>query len=512
MGESESIAVDLFKSGISLFLGSILGTFGTFISRTISARFLTPDSYGALALGLSIVTASATIVLLGLDQGLGRNLPRYDQREDKRRILLAAFTTSVPVAILGGVVLILIGPALGSVFSDDLLTGRIFRLLGFALPWIVLMKLCIGGIQGLEYSFPRVFVQDFTIPATRLGLLGIVIYLGFGATGIATAFVLSFFAAAVMAIYFLLKQGPIYKLSDIQFRGLTRERWRLLSFTIPLTITGVMSILFSNIDNLMIGYLSTTANVAKYDIAYLLSNFLVVVLGSFLFLFMPIFSRLHSEGKEDKMKVAYTLVTKWVFIITFPLLLIFVMFPEAVIGLTFGQEYVSGSIALIVLSIGFFSNVATGPNGNALIALGETRFIMFVNIFVAITNLVLNLLLIPRYSILGAAVATASSYALLNILCSLQLHAKTGIHPLSSSALKLIVGSVFSLAVVYNLTPRSSVGEYFWPLIVILAFLFLYLLLVLWLARFTQEELEIVGLIETRTGIDLGLLKQLLRT
>lgn len=511
MDVSESIVADLFKSGVFLFTGSILGTVGTFLARTVSARFLTPDSYGTLALGLSIVTASATIVLLGLDQGLGRYLPRNERRDDQRQLLLAAFTTSIPISIFAGGVLVVFGPTIGGVFSDDVLIGRIFRLLGFSLPCIVMMKLCIGGIQGLEHSFPKTVVQDFTIPATRLAFLIIVIYLGSGAIGITTAFVLSFFAGAVTSGYFLLRYGPMSKLSEIQVRRLNPQRRRLLSFTLPLTITGIMSIVFSNIDTVMIGYFSTTANVAKYDVTYLLSNFLVLILGSFLFLFLPIFSRLHSEGREDKMKDIYTLVTKWVFIIALPLLLIFVVFPETVIGITFGQKYVSGALVLVVLSFGFFANVTTGPNGNALIALGETRFIMFVNIFVAIVNFGLNLFLIPRYTILGAAIATAVSYALLNILCSLELYSETGIHPINSSTVKLIIGSVLALLLVYNLTPQVGSGEYLWSLVVVLLFLFLYLFLVIYLVGFTKEEIDIIERIETRMGIDLGLLKQLLR-
>lgn len=511
MEDSDNIIGDLFKSGVILFIGTAIGTMGTFLARTVSARFLTADTYGALALGLSIVTALASIVLLGLDQGLGRYLPRNERMDDQRRLLLAAFTTSIPVAFLAAGTLVLFGPTIANVFSDDVLTGRIFRLLGFALPFIVIMKLCIGGIQGLEHSFPKTLVQDFTIPVTRLGFLALVIYFGSNAIGITTAFVLSFFVGAVAGGYFLLRYSPISRLSEVQLKGLNTQRRRLLSFSIPLTIMGLMSIVFSNIDTLMVGYFSTTANVGIYDVSYLLSNFLVVILGSFLFLFMPIFSKLHSEGREDKMDDVYTLVTKWVLIITLPLLLVFVAFPETVIGITFGEKYVPGSLVLVVLSFGFFSNVMTGPNGNALIALGETRFIMLVNAFVAIVNFGLNLILIPRFSILGAAVATAVSYTLLNSLSSLELFSETGIHPVSLSAVKLIVGSVLALVVTYNLVPRLGRGYYVWSMFVVLSFSVVYPLVVLSLVEFTEEEIEIVGQVETRVKTDLELLKKLMR-
>ncbi|WP_306059963.1 polysaccharide biosynthesis C-terminal domain-containing protein [Natronococcus wangiae] len=75
-----------------------------------------------------------------------------------------------------------------------------------------------------------------------------------------------------------------------------------------------------------------------------------------------------------------------------------------------------GNIELIVLPSGFYLHTLIGPNSKLLLAIGETRAMMKASIQSAILNITLNYLLIPQYSIMGAALATAGSYVVLNII------------------------------------------------------------------------------------------------
>lgn len=511
MRDSNGLIAQLFKSGIFLFIGSIFSTFGGFLARTITARFLTTDEYGAIALGLSIISASTTIVLLGLDQGLGRYLPRQESETIQRRFLSAAFSTAIPISILAGLLLFGFGPTLGKLIFDNVMVGQVFRIFGLAIPCIVTMNLCIGGVQGMEKSLPKTLAKDFTIPVTRLGAIGIVLYIGGTTLGFASAFVISFLAGSAVGVYFLIRYLPISEVSDIQLRGLEKERLELLSFAIPLTLTGVMHIVFSNVDTLLVGYFLTTSDVGVYDVAYLLSNFIVVILSSFLFLFMPIFSRLHSTGEQEQMNDIYSLITKWVVIISIPLLLIFIIFPSIVISVTFGQDYTGGSIALSILALGFFTNTATGPNGNALMAVGKTRFITLTTTAVAVLNFCLNIFLIPRIGVLGAAIATALSYSALNVANSLELFRKYGIHPLNVSTIYLISASSVLLGASYSITEVIGFEEVVFKFVVLMFFIIIYPILALIIVDFDSKEIKMVSRFESRIGIDLTLIKRFMR-
>lgn len=511
MNDRKSIATQLFKSGIFLLIGSVVGSLGGFLGRTITARLLPTGTYGALALTLSILTASATIILLGFDQGLGRYLPRRDEPTEQRTFLIAAFSTSAPIAVVVGFLFVWAGPTIGSAFSDNIVVGRMFRFLGIALPCIVITRLCIGGIQGLELTLPKTIVQDFTVPVSRLSLIGLVILVGVTTTNIVLAYLFSFIAGAIVACYFLIKSAPLSWHGALTVHKLGRKRRELLSFSIPLTITGVMSVVFSNIDTVMLGYFTTTTEVGIYDVAFLVAKFLVVILGSFLFLFMPLFSRLHSEGEGDKMEHIYTLVTKWVFIISLPLFMLLTWFPDTVIGLTFGQNYVSELPILGVLALGFFTNVSTGPNGNAMIALGETRFIMLINVSVALLNLILNGLLIPRFSVLGAAIATATSYMILNIGTSIGLFLETDIQPINIPLAKLFGIAMIYFGAIEGIFTLANIGSYLLDLIAFSFFMLVYPFIVLWGVEFQSSEISVLDEIEDQVGVGLGFLKRLMR-
>jgi Na+-driven multidrug efflux pump len=101
------------------------------------------------------------------------------------------------------------------------------------------------------------------------------------------------------------------------------------------------------------------------------------------------------------------------------------------------------------IAIGFFTHAVPGPNVNALTATGKTRLIMWDNLAAGDTNIVLNVLLIPQYGLLGAAIATAVAYGGLNLLYSVQLYRLTGIHPVTLSLLKPATAGLASMLVIY---------------------------------------------------------------
>jgi O-antigen/teichoic acid export membrane protein len=123
--------------------------------------------------------------------------------------------------------------------------------------------------------------------------------------------------------------------------------------------------------------------------------------------------------------------TKWAFIATFPAFLTFVVFPGDVLAIFFEDGARQASLAFVVLACGFFTNAAFGRNRETLSGLGRTKLIMVANGVAYVLNILLNLLLIPVYSYVGAAVASAISYISLNLLIYVFLRSQFDISPFS---------------------------------------------------------------------------------
>ena len=93
----------------------------------------------------------------------------------------------------------------------------------------------------------------------------------------------------------------------------------------------------------------------------------------------------------------------------------------------FGNSFKSGAFILVILALGQFINVITGSVGYLLMMSGNERLLRNNIIFIAVLNLTLNLLLIPKYGILGAAISTSVSLALQNIISMVIVKYRLGI-------------------------------------------------------------------------------------
>jgi O-antigen/teichoic acid export membrane protein len=202
------------------------------------------------------------------------------------------------------------------------------------------------------------------------------------------------------------------------------------------------------------------------------------------------------------MRRIYQLVSKWILFGTLPIFLVFLFFPATIIRYTFGSEYISGAFALSVLSVGFLVHSFAGLNGNSLISIGRVRAVMFDTTFAALLNLVLNIILIPQYSYIGAAIATTTCYILLNALFLIHLYRETGTHPFRRES--LVPGlTVLLVWTVLFLILRPALDTLSLLIVEISIFLVLYPVLILALGGVESEDIDLLKMFGQRVGIDL---------
>ncbi|MFB6078506.1 MAG: flippase [Halarchaeum sp.] len=494
----------LFKGGGVVFAGIVLELGVSFVGKILIARYLGRASYGGVSLGIITAAIASTLVLLGLNTGIARYLPRDEGASARRSVLVSAFRIAVPLSVVLGGVLALLAPFLSThVFHDSSLTP-ILRVFSISIPFAAVMKLSLGAVQGRQLPAPKVMLQNITLPVSRLLGIAVVLLVGLGTIGVSYAYLASYVLAALVGCYYLYTRTTLFE-TDIAVVGRERE---LLVFSLPLAMSAAMTIILSDTDMYMLGALQGTASVGLYNVAYPLAQLLTTALGSFGFLFMPALSELEAAGEETQMRRLYQLVTKWVVVATLPVFLLFVVFPDSTIRYTFGVEYLPGAAALAVLSVGFFVNAAFGLNRGALTSLGHTRVLMIIDIATAVFNVVLNLLLIPKFGLLGAAYATAASYIVLNTLCSYHLYSSTGIHPFTRSMVVAPVIGSATLAGMYAVAQTYVAMTLPVILVMFATFLAVY---VVAMVRFAvdPEDIRLVLSIEERFDVDFGPVKRL---
>lgn len=258
---------------------------------------------------------------------------------------------------------------------------------------------------------------------------------------------------------YFIKKPPVKRTikqeRKIKFSEPTRQ---LIRYSFPLLITATLLNLMSWIDTIMLGYFKSADVVGIYNAVYPLVGFLSLVVASMGFVYVPVISRLWGQNDTAPIGSIYAVMTKWCFLLTFPLFALIFVYPEYFITKLYGAQYVSGATALRILALGFIANSYFGFNYHTLLASGDSDFLMKCSVASAGINVVINFMLIPEYGMIGAAIGTAVSFASIEVLMTLRAWRKQNMHPFTSTYRRLtfivvfIVGSMLAAKNAHLLT------------------------------------------------------------
>jgi O-antigen/teichoic acid export membrane protein len=434
MADDPTGLTGVVSSASLVLVGSLLGSSSKLIERVIIARLLPPGSYGQVSLGIAVMSLGLTLGIAGFDQGIPRFMSRFENERDRRGTWLAGLVLSAIVTLVVTVLLFFNREWIIETLFDKKAPLRLVGLFVLAIPVLVGQEIGVGGVRGFENTIYRTYSRDLLYNGLRLGLLVVLLLAGFGIFAAGYAYVIAG-AAGFLAVHYFLNRL-------LTLRGPVRTHSRqLLWFSLPLLFSAAVTKLLSQIDTIMLGYYLSNASVGIYDVAYPLALGLGVIFSSFGFIYLPLTSRFDASGRRGELNRVHKLTAKWTVLIGFPVFLTFAAFPADVVGAIFGDEYVKQGVGatLAILSTGFFVSGMAGYCQNALAGLGYTRSILAVNVISAIANIVLNVLLIPRYGIVGAAAASALSFATLNWIAFAFLYRISGISPFSRYTVKMYV-------------------------------------------------------------------------
>jgi O-antigen/teichoic acid export membrane protein len=202
-------------------------------------------------------------------------------------------------------------------------------------------------------------------------------------------------------------------------------------------------------DTLMLGYFMTEDIVGIYNAAVPTSLLLVIAPTLAAALFLPIISGFFSKNKIRPIKEAYLRINRWILLFNIPPLLILSVFSAEIISFLFGPVYVSGAGPLIILSIGYFVYALSIPLYRMAELFKYTKMYFYVNLFAALLNIVLNWFWIPRYGMIGAAIASAISLSLVWVIYYFSIYNKLRIHQVDKDLFKIILIAVIPAAIIY---------------------------------------------------------------
>lgn len=402
-------SVNRLAVGASVSLvGVVLGRGLEFFKQVALARLLGLEAFGLYALGWNLLRSIGILLPLGLQNGVLHFGARYWRQDDGalRSVLIRTIGASFLIGCLVTLLLFLAAPWLMTdVFNEpEFITA--FRVFTLMLPFMGALRVAANATrisQRMQYSIAAEEIAQSTLNIVLFALLYL---LGWQLMGAVVSTVLSYVAALALALYF------VRRLFLTAFRAPSRPAVtprQMLTFSAPTSLADISGVIVSRADRLFLGFYWPSAEVGVYQAAAQIAIILAAILSAFNMILMPMIADQFHKKDMRQLEELYRVNTKWGIYCITPLVLVIVFAAEDVMRVTFGAAFVGGATTLLILTIGQFINIATGATGTILIMTGHQTAWFRLSLFVLIANLALNLTLVPRWGMIGAAIATAST-------------------------------------------------------------------------------------------------------
>ncbi|MCK5043466.1 flippase [Candidatus Pacearchaeota archaeon] len=488
MAEEKEKDLDKFlkliaKSSVIVFVSLILSKIFTYAYRIIIARSFGPEVYGLFSLAIMILGWFIAFSSLGLSEGLLRYVALYrgEKKTNKIRFILKTSITIIFFStIISAIILFLLSEFISiNLFHNPslIIFLKIFSIL---IPLGVFSNIFLSVIRAYEKINWHAFILNILQNAIKLITLGILIILGFKTNAVIFSYFLGvlivLIASYLVCRYKIPEIFEKYTLQKKIQKNITKE---LFSYSWPVLFLGLLGGILYSADSFVLGYFKSTLEVGFYNAAVPIALLLSIAPQLFTRLFFPLITREYSRRNIKIIKGLSQQVGKWIFILNFPFFIIMVFFPGVLINILFGKEYLIAENALRILAIGaFFSSLAT-ISSNLILMMGKTKIFLINLISVFIFNITLNIILIPKYGLNGAAFSTMLSGIILSFVLLFQAHYYTSIWPLRRKMLRIFIVTLIPIAllrgikqfIVINNLSLILMGLFFFLSYVLLIFL-----------------------------------------
>ena len=377
---------NVLRMGVGLFVGVWL------------ARYLGPDQYGQLSYAMAFAMLFSSVAALGLDSIAVRNIVRDPSAKDE------ILGTTFFLRLIGGVVTF--GITMAAIFflrpADPLMrwmvgiiaAGAIFQAFDTIDFWFISQvrskfTVITKNVAFLLLSIVKVILIVVKAPLIAFAWAGLA-EIAIGSTGLMVAY-------RVNGLYL-----KAWRASLVLAKKLLKDSW-------PLIFSGVVTMIYMRIDQVMLGEMVGNEEVGVYSAAVRLAEawyFIPLAIYSSVFPSIVEAKALSDELFYARLQKLYNMMALLAYAVALPI----TFMASWLVELLFGHAYSrAGAMLSVLIWAGMFTNLGVARS-TFLTAMNWTK-VHFMTVFSGcIINIVLNLLLIPRYGGMGAVIASLIAY------------------------------------------------------------------------------------------------------
>ena len=435
--ESPSGSDSVLENFLSLGGGIVISKAIAFIGTAYLARRLGVYGFGVIGLA----TAVCSYFALALRTGFGPMGTREVARQPER---IQPMASGVIVLRLALACIVFLLTSLGTLLLDKpqvvrwvvVLTALTYFSLSLDTSWVYK-----GLAKNRRVGISLIMTQSFYVVVLLLVVRG--------ADDIFRVPLALVLGELIAATYLAL---PLFR--DASWAPDLGKAWSILVASVPLVIGQLLRALINVFDVVLLALLIGEVAVGLYTAAYRICFLILSIAHSLQIAYLPALSRA-AHRSTDRASRLVNRALEFAAALAVPMAAGGILVAGPLLTNLFGQEYGEGARAFQWLLVSLAFIFLHGVFGYTLLAHYRTRVLMWIQALGAFLNVALNLLLIPRYGILGAAAATVAAEGLILTLGYAACR-RLGLRIACGVLVKPIVASAAMVAVLVWLGPQAS--------------------------------------------------------
>ncbi|MGD1864478.1 MAG: oligosaccharide flippase family protein [Phormidesmis sp.] len=417
----------LLKRAAGTFGLRISYTFLTFVTSVVLARLLGKAGFGTYTYVVSWAYLLAIPATLGFEGLVGREISIYQAKLSWSHIsgllrwanILTIFS-SLAIATTAAAI------AFSSADGGDPHLLLCFLLVMLALPMMALRNIRRGSMRGLDRIVLGLFPEMLVAPALILVLVAL-----------SAVWLQDDFTASWAVGIYVLATGVTLALSMTQLERIlpfnvqtalpryARIDW--LTRALPFMFLESVNVINARADLLMLGQLNGVEATGIYVPVNRGAQLIVFVLMAFSGPLSPTIASLYATGKQQELQQLLLKAARVCLLVSAIATTALLIFGRQYL-LVFGPGFDTGLEALRVLCIGKVLYVFVGLAPMVLSMTGHARLTAITGLVSVLINIALNLVLIPRYGVTGAAIATTCGLMASGVVNTIWAYKKVGLH------------------------------------------------------------------------------------
>jgi O-antigen/teichoic acid export membrane protein len=423
-----------------------IGRLATFILFIFVARILGATDYGKFSFAIAFVYLFSIFSDLGLSQIVTREFSREKEKEKEFSALL-----SLKIFLCLGTLFLIL-------FSSSFITPEpaIRKII-----WILAVYTLLNSFFNIIYAFlearqrmeyESLFKISDGLLTTAFGLF--VLFKLPSVENLSYAYL--FEGLALLIIILLFFHFKIYKL-QLSLKG---DIWkRFLSMSWPLALAAAFTVIYNQTDSVMMGFFNQITQTGWYNAAFKITKVIIMPAVLLSQSFYPPLSISFKESKTAFQEI-WTSYTNILILLAFPIMAGGMVLAPKIINFIYGSDYLPSVLVFQILIIMTGIILLYYSFNQALIAANQQKKVFWPVFYGAMLNIVLNLILIPKFSLYGAAIATVIANLLVLFLLFKYALKFTSINPFDSKIITTVIGAVLSSLSMYFIISQPLIYQF----------------------------------------------------